>query len=314
LKKKCKVGLALGGGGAKGMSYVGIFKVLERHKIPIDYVSGTSIGAVFGALYCAGYSADEIEKIISEMSWKKLVDFSNFGDGLIEGKAIEKTLAKLLKGKSFENLRIPLAVTAVDLASGEEVVFESGDLVRAVHASTAIPGVFCPVKIDHRSYVDGGVIDPVPVGALRQKKVDVVIAVNLSTPGKRLKVKKMPKKDKNFFVEQIFIDGFSALKNVLRAEHIVPRSVLWALTPERFASLTSRPAPRMLNNLLRSYNLMMNELSLLKIKEHDADIVISPKVGNIGLFDFFKSKSAIRKGKNAAARQIGLIKKRAGIR
>ena len=310
MKKKCKVGLALGGGGAKGMSYVGIFKVLEKHKISIDYVSGTSIGAVFGALYCAGYSSDEIEKIVSEISWKKLVDFSNFGDGLIEGKAIEKLLAKLLKGKTFENLKVPLMVAAVDLNSGEEVVFESGDLVRAVHASTAIPGVFCPVKIDHKAYVDGGVVDPVPVGALRQKKVDVVIAVNLSVPAKRLKVKKMPKKEKSLFVEQLFIDGFNALKNVLKAERIVPRSILWALTPQRFASLTSRPAPKMLKNLLRSYELMMNELSLLRIKEHDAEVVISPKVGHIGLFDFFKYKAAIRRGSDATTRQIGKIKKK----
>ena len=310
MKKRFKVGLALGGGGAKGMSYVGVFKVLEKHKVPIDYVSGTSIGAVFGALFCAGYSADEIEKIMSEMSWKKLVDFSTFGEGLIEGKAIEKTLAKLLKGKSFENLKIPLMVTAVDLYSGQEVVFEKGDLVRAVHASTAIPGVFCPVNIDKKTYVDGGIIDPVPIGPLRQKKVDYVIAVNLSTPLKRLKVKKMPQKEKNFFLEQIFIDGFEAAKNVLRAEHIVPRSVLWALTPERFASLTSRPAPRMLKYLLRGFGLMSNELALLRIKEHNADVVISPKVGSVGLFDFYKYKYAIRQGKKAAIRQIGEVKKR----
>ncbi len=309
MSKRSKVGLALGGGSAKGMCYIGILKVLEKHKIPIDYISGTSVGALIGALYCAGYSPDEIEKIVEDLNWRRLFDFTEFRHGLIRGKRIEKLLKKLLKGKTFENLKIPLVVTAVDVHHGEEVVFDSGDLVKAVHASTAIPGVFAPVVINRREYVDGGVMDPVPVGVLKKKGVKKIIAVNLTVPLKRLQFRKATPKEKNPFMQEFLDSGIKNLKRVLKNDHILPSSVLWFLTPKRLEGFSTTQIPPVLKTVLRSYNIVFNEFAHLRMQEHKPDIILSPNVSDVHLFDFHRYKYCIKKGEFAASRRIGEIKK-----
>jgi len=308
-KSKVKIGLALGGGSAKGMSYIGLLRVFEKHKIPIDFISGTSIGALIGGLYCAGYSPDEMEKLISELNWKKMLDFNDFGNGLIRGNKIEKWLRKMLKGKQFKDLKIPFAASAVDIHNGEEVVFESGDVAKAIHASIAIPGVFSPVKINHRHYVDGGVVDPVPVGILRRKKMDKVIAVSLSTPVKRLRSRKVPENVKGPFMKVFLESGVENLKKYIKQEHMLPGSILWFLTPSRIEKFSTKNFPPVFRVILRSYHLMFNELALLRMAQHKPDIIIKPKVYDIELFDFHKFKKCIKRGEYAASRKIGEIEK-----
>ncbi len=308
-KSKVKIGLALGGGSAKGMSYIGLIRVFEKHKISISYVSGTSIGALIGGLYCAGFSADEMEKMINELKWKRMLDFNDFGNGLIRGNKIEKWLRKVLKGKQFKDLKIPFAASAVDIHNGEEVIFDSGDVAKAIHASIAIPGVFSPVKINHRHYVDGGVVDPVPVGILRKKRMDKVIAVSLSTPAKRLRTKKVPENKKSPFMQVFLESGVENLRNYLKQEHILPGSILWFLTPGRIEKFSTKNFPPVFRVVLRSYHLMFNELAILRMAEHKPDIIIKPKVYDIELFDFHKFKKCIKRGESATSRMIGEIEK-----
>ena len=122
MKSRHKVGLALGGGAAKGLSYIGVLKVLEKHNIPIDYIAGTSIGSIVGALYASGYSAKELENLVKKTKWKDLLEVSDFQMGLIEQRKIRAYLEELFNGKNFEDLKIPLAVTTTDIKAGREAV------------------------------------------------------------------------------------------------------------------------------------------------------------------------------------------------
>ncbi|MFC1666223.1 patatin-like phospholipase family protein [Nanoarchaeota archaeon] len=175
---KKKIGLVLGGGGAKGFAHIGVLKFLEEKNIPIDYVAGTSIGAIIGALYCLGYSSFEIEKIAKTTKFKQLFDLTLPKKGLIKGEKIEIYLKHLFENKKFSDLKKPLFVVSTDIINFHEVIFNKGDLTKAVRASISIPGIFHPVPNKNKILVDGGVLNNLPIDVL-QKKADSIIAVNL---------------------------------------------------------------------------------------------------------------------------------------
>jgi NTE family protein len=176
---KKRVGLVLGGGGARGFAHIGVLKFLEEKKIPIDYVSGTSIGAVIGALHCLGYKATEIEDLVKATNFNFLFDLGPPRKGLIKGEKLEEFLRTLFKGKKFSDLKKPLYMVACDLKNSQKVIFNRGDLAKAARASISIPGIFMPVINKNRILVDGGVLDDLPIGILREKGLRSIIAVNL---------------------------------------------------------------------------------------------------------------------------------------
>jgi len=183
----CLIGLALGSGAALGLAHVGILRVLEREKIPVDVLAGTSIGALIGALWASGRSASDIEKIISifhsRIATLRLVDLTWPGRGLIKGREVRRFLRSQFGDKTFYDLRMPLKVIACDLEKRKEVVLDEGPLVDAIMASIAIPGIFQPVKIKGVALVDGGIINPVPTNVLMRAGASKIIAVNtLSSP------------------------------------------------------------------------------------------------------------------------------------
>ena len=178
-----KVGIALGGGGARGFAEVGILRVLEQERIPVDMVAGTSVGSLIGALYCDNGSVVDLEFTSVKVESEDLFDYSTFSffsGGFVKGEKLEAFLGAHLKHKNIEAFRVPFAAVAVELRTGGTMAFLQGDAARAVHASAAIPGVFVPVQIDGRTYVDGGVTDPVPVDVVRRMGAEVVIAVPIS--------------------------------------------------------------------------------------------------------------------------------------
>lgn len=175
-----KIGLAFGGGFARGMSHIGVLKVFEEEKIPIDFIAGTSVGAVVGAGYCSGLSAKELEEIACLVRFKDFARWTISRFGVCSNDRMTGFLHKLLKTRTFEELRIPLAVSTTDFVTGEPVVFRSGSLVDAVRASCAYPGMFLPVNINGRLLVDGLLAYPVPATPLRQMGADRVVAVHLS--------------------------------------------------------------------------------------------------------------------------------------
>ena len=176
---KVGIGLALGGGFARGMAHIGVLKVLEEENIPIRYIAGTSVGALIGAAYCSGLSAADLEQVASRVRFKHIASWTLSRYGFASNQRMIGFLNQLLKVKSFEELRIPLAVTATDFSTGEGVVFHSGPLIDPVRASCAYPGMFLPVKIRGRLLIDGMLSHTVPTRPLRQMGADRVLAVHL---------------------------------------------------------------------------------------------------------------------------------------
>ncbi len=172
--------VALGGGGARGFAHIGALRVLEREGFRIRAISGTSMGGVIAAVYAAGFSPDEIEKHSTAGSLPELIRSRPEGPGLIGVRKIEAFLRQHLGDREFADMTIPLALTAVNLADGSEVVLTKGKVLPAVMATTALPGVFPPYVLGEHRLLDGGVIDPVPVAAARALYPAPVVAVALS--------------------------------------------------------------------------------------------------------------------------------------
>jgi NTE family protein len=173
------IGLALGGGFARGIAHVGVLKVLEEEQIPIRYIAGTSVGALIGAAYCSGLSPSELEQVATEVRFKHLARWTLSRYGFASNQRMIGFLNRILKVKTFEELRIPLAIAATDFNTGEGVVFHSGPLIDPVRASCAYPGMFLPVKIRGRLLIDGMLAHTVPTRPLRQMGADRVLAVHL---------------------------------------------------------------------------------------------------------------------------------------
>jgi NTE family protein len=173
------LGLALGGGFARGMAHIGVLKVLEEENLPIEFIAGTSVGALIGAAYCSGVSASELEEVATRVRFKHFARWTISRFGIADNQRMIGFLNSLLKVKTFEELRIPLAVTATDFSSGAGMVFRSGPLVDPVRASCAYPGMFLPVKIDGRLFVDGMLAHAVPTRPLRDMGAHRVLAVHL---------------------------------------------------------------------------------------------------------------------------------------
>jgi NTE family protein len=175
-----KIALALGGGGTRGFAHVGVIKALEAQGIVPDIIVGTSVGSAVGALYAAGYSGFQLQEMSIPMKEERVIDWSWPNRGLFTGKPLQTFINQSLKQTPIENLHRTFAVVATDLASGEKTVFRTGNTGMAVSASCAVPGVFQPVVINGRSYVDGGLVEPVPASVARALGADFVIAVNIS--------------------------------------------------------------------------------------------------------------------------------------
>lgn len=175
-----RVGVALGGGFARGMAHVGVLKVLAEEGVPIDYVAGTSVGAVIGAMYCSGVSVKELEELAALVRFRDFARWTVSRFGFCSNDRMEPFLGKLLKCQTFEELQVPLAVTATDFETGDAVVFRSGRLVDAIRASCAYPGMFLPVEIGGRLLIDGLLAHPVPSQPLREMGAERVVGVYLA--------------------------------------------------------------------------------------------------------------------------------------
>jgi NTE family protein len=175
-----RIGLALGGGAARGFAHIGVIQVLEENGIRPDLVAGTSAGSLVAALYASGKSGAELASLADSMDESAFTDWSFPGRGLIRGEGLAKYVRDQTAGRHIEQMRIPLGIVATDLDSGQPILFQVGDPGVAVRASSAVPAVFQPVRIGSREYVDGGLVAPVPVRFARQMGADLVIAVDIS--------------------------------------------------------------------------------------------------------------------------------------
>jgi len=182
--KPIKIGLALGGGAARGFAHIGVIKVLEAQGFTPDIIVGTSAGAVVGALYASGNTGFELQKIAFKLEESKISDWSMPDRGVFKGEALQQFVNDAVAQRPIEGLKKPFAVVATDLKSGDSILFRTGNTGMAVRASATVPGIFQPVSINGHEYVDGGLSSLVPVRSARQMGADVVIAVDISArPG-----------------------------------------------------------------------------------------------------------------------------------
>jgi len=182
-KKIPKLGLALGGGAARGFAHIGVLQVLEEEGIKPSLVVGTSAGSVVASFYASGKTGQQLQWLADTMDETQFTDWANpfSGRGILRGEALGKYINSQLNGMKIEDMKLPLGIVATDLRTGDGILFRRGDVATAVRASSAVPSVFEPVQIAGKDYVDGGLVSPVPVRYARQMGADLVLAVDISS-------------------------------------------------------------------------------------------------------------------------------------
>jgi len=185
LPQPAKIAVVLGAGSSKGFAHIGVLKILESNKIPIHMIVGTSVGSVVGSFYAYGYDAFQLQKLSFSIEKGDIVDLTIPDNGFIKGEKLEEFVNKTVKNTPIEKLKLPFYAVATDIQGGQEMVFGRGNTGMAVRASCSIPGVFRPVKIGERMYVDGGVVSPVAVDVAKKFGADIVIAVDISAAADR---------------------------------------------------------------------------------------------------------------------------------
>lgn len=252
--RKLVVGLALGGGAAKGFAHIGVIKMLEASGIHVDVVAGTSAGSVVGALYASGMDAFAMQQAAISLDEASIRDVRLFSGGLVQGRKLQDYVDGLVRQRPLERLRLPFAAVATELETGQRKVFRQGDTGQAVRASCSVPGVFEPAAIGGRHYVDGGVVSPVPVDAARELGADFVIAVDISA----------------------------------RSDGTLPDDMFGIVG--------------------RSVVIMGQHLGAQELAR--ADVVIRPRVNDIGAADFAQKERAIMEGEKAALAAMPLVRAR----
>jgi len=189
-KKEPKVALVLGGGSSKGFAHVGVIRVLEQEKIPVDMIVGTSVGSLIGSIYASNPDGFQLEWLAFKIEKSDILDFSIVYSkmGPVQGAKLESFVERNVAAKRIEDTKIPFFPVATDLNTGETVILEKGSVARAVHASCAIPGIFAPVTFDKRMLVDGGVTDNVACDIARKKGADIIIGVSLQKDVKNYQI------------------------------------------------------------------------------------------------------------------------------
>jgi len=316
-KKGLKIGLALGGGSARGLAHVGVILALEAYNIPIDIIAGTSIGSVVGSLYAAGASINQLEEAALSMKKSKtlfLIDLVLPHSGLISGERIEEMLNDLfLEGKTFNDLKIPFTAVATEIESGAEVILNQGKLIDAVRASISIPGIFTPVKYGDYYLVDGGVVNPVPVDIVKMMGADIIIAVSLAKIDPYTAVL-MIDKETGHLKEVENLEGLRINKEenpkFKDTEETIPLvEEEKGILKQAIEKVTSKfEGPNLIEIINQSTDIMESKITDQYLE--GADVLIVPfGIKEINLFDFDEAEILIKGGIMATLINIPEIKR-----
>jgi NTE family protein len=254
-KPRPKIALVLGGGAARGFAHVGVIRALEQEKVPIDMIVGTSVGSLIGAIYAYDSNSFELEWTAFSLEKDQVFDYGIFSAFTSMGPVKGDKLEEFVKSKvpvNIEDLKVPFAAVATDLNRGTRVVIDRGPVARAVHASSAIPGVFNPVEYQGKLLVDGGVMDNIPISVAREKGADIVIAVDIS-------------------------------------ENVINFNIT-----------------NLIDVVVQSINIMFRENVVHKLK--DANVLIVPAVGDVGMLDFTQKKRCMQAGIEATQKAMPEIR------
>lgn len=234
LRRPPRLGLALGGGAARGFAHVGVIQVLEQNGIRPDLVAGTSAGSLVAALYASGMNGTDLERAAMSMEEATLTDWTLpfNGRGVLKGDALARYVRQAVGGKVIEQMPLPLGILATDLGNGQGTLFRRGDAALAVRASSAVPGVFTPVSIAGREYVDGGLVAPVPVSQARAMGAEVVLAVDISSDPEGNNASGLLQ----VLLQTTAIMGHSINRHELRSAEVVVRPALSGVGSADFSS------------------------------------------------------------------------------
>ncbi|MGA1821679.1 MAG: patatin-like phospholipase family protein [Thermoplasmatota archaeon] len=280
-----KIGLALGGGAARGMAHLGVIDVLEENDVPIDLVVGTSIGSIIGAAYCSGQHGD-LEEFARHVDLWKMISFFDVKlprHGLLNGEVATKFLLEEIELPEIQDLPVPFAAVACDLDTGERVVLDRGSCFQALRASSAVPGLFEPVKVGKRFLVDGGLVDPIPVDVAREMGADFVIGVDLN---------------------HYMLEARAEKREVGPATP--PTGVLKRME-QKFGPFKNEVPPPIFEILLDSIYIMEKRISDSNARTMPPDIMLAPELGEINFLDFFKAEKAIDLGRKETEKRLGRI-------
>jgi len=295
-----KIGLALGSGSARGWAHIGVINALTEAGIDVDYVAGTSVGAVVGAVYASG-RIDSFKDVVLQLDWKKIAFFLDVvfpKSGLIDGNRIAEFIRSHVGEKNIENLSLPFCAVSTDLANGNEVVFQDGDIIEAVRASISVPGVFTPVRGKGSILVDGGLVNPVPVSVVREMGADLVIAVDLNHDiiGKRGLKKASISNSDNMALGKEIGNNFTVGNKIINALNKKVRAIdIHALAQIR-QWMARDSMPNIFEVLMSSINIMETQITATRLKADPPDVLIQPHLGHIRFLEFNRAEEAIVAG------------------
>jgi NTE family protein len=275
-----KLGIALGSGSARGWAHIGVLRALAEMGVKPDIICGTSIGAFVGAAYANG-DLDRLEGWVRSLNWQEVVSFFDVGarGGLIKGEKLMAFFARYFVDHEFKDLPLSFACVATDLLSGREIWLREGSVAEAVRASVALPGLFAPRLRDEHLLVDGGLVNPVPVSLCRAMGADIVIAVDLGSDlvGKRFKPGEPAQASRNRWRQRIGqMFGAPGEAHVESTEH-----------------------PSLLDVVAGSINIMQVRIARSRLAGEPADVLIAPRLGHVGLFDYHRGEEAVEEGLEA---------------
>jgi len=315
IERRPKVGLALGSGSARGLAHIGVIRAIEEAGINVDVIAGTSMGALIGAIHTAG-KLDELEATFHAFDWKNTLSFFDVvlpKSGLLDGAKISELVRSHIQGEAIETLLKPFAAVATDIVTGEEVVIRAGDIIEAVRASISVPGIFTPVRSNGRMLVDGGLVNPVPVSAVRAMGAEFVIAVDLNhqiVAGKNMKpmlstgnANSEGEHAANMLSRWVVDYRLSLrdLKQKLLARD-APASAQFTrwLSPED-------PLPSIFEVLLASINIMETRITQSSLALDRPDVIIQPPLGHIRFLEFGRAEEIIEIGYRSAKQQLAAL-------
>ncbi len=301
MKKRKRIGLALGSGSARGWSHIGVVRCLEEAGIPLDVVCGASMGAVVGGCWAAGFLG-EMETLVRDLRWQDIFRFLEIRlprSGFMEGDKITAYLKERLTDLRIEDLPVAFGAVASDLYSGREVWLRKGSLIDAMRASISVPGMFTPYPEGSRWLLDGGLVNPVPVSLCRALGADIVVAVSLNSDilGKSLFTRERRKR--NQVIQE-------KLADFLNANIPWTNPSAW-LRPNGNSSLRG---PTMMEVITRSLYIMQDRITRQRLQAEPPDVLISPHLADIALFEFNRGSEAIDEGYRAAGVVVPLIRDR----